>query len=1393
MATRNMFSAGIDMGSVALKAVLLDPSGAISRRIEEPVGSSLSGALALLIGQLLEGVEGAGSLGVTGGAKSRFGTLPNCCTENDLVATARAVGHLYPEVRGIIEVGGHQSKWIQLGEGGTLESFALNDQCAAGSGAFLEQQAGRLKMDIAALSDSAVGAKCAAPIAGRCAVFAKSDMIHLQQKGTPMEEITFGLCMALARNFRATLLRGTELALPVVLAGGGALNSGLHRAFKEVFELEDGQLLAIGEARHLAAMGVALAARDSGQVLAAADLHGWLAEDGGRSRIGGLSLPPLLSAGEGSALSEPVIAPTEEVEAFLGVDVGSVSTDFCLLSRDGEVLDGLYLRTRGDPVGVLREGLAILSDRTRGFLRVLGVGSTGSGRHLAGSLLGADVVKNEITCQLLGARHVLPDVDTILEIGGQDSKYVSVRHGRIADFVMNKICAAGTGSFLEEQGDALGVSILGEFEALALKATEPASLGSQCTVFMDSEVVSARQRGVPLNDILAGLALSVAKNYLERVVAGRRIGDHVVFQGGVASNRSVVAAFEALLGKKVTVHPYNRLSGAIGAAVAARDVMGEDGTLFRGLDAAESARVETFECRACSNLCQVSRIRMGEHTSFFGDVCERFSAREAHADAVVLPDLVREVEERLESYAGGKAWLGTAGIPRASMMYDLFPLWATFLKTLGFRVILDRTSDSATLEKGVQNLTAETCLPVKLIYGHVANLLDEQPDMDFVFLPAIQDIPDGGDEISYLCPFEESAGFMVGNFASDRVVAPAVHLASPPERIVRQLKASFQRWDLGEEQLREALDAGTRAQREYGEALLLRGHEILSGDFDKAFVLLGKPYNITDPFENLNLADHVRRLGLLAIPQQMLPVDAVNLESLGLTLPWRYNRSQMQALLSIMKDDRLYPILISNFGCGPDAFAFKYVEEIVGDKPALFVEFDEHRGEAGLITRLEAFIDEVTHHVQVIGADRTFPAPAPTAGERYKGRRIILPYFADHTYAYQGALRSVGLEAVVLPPPDEETIAAGEEVSSGKECHPYVLLAGDVLKHIGNGTIRSGDVYFFPGTNSPCLMHEYASSIRLELERRGVTDVELLNPDGAAHADVLGHDGLMRLGRGLLATDLLTKLHCQMRPYTDQPTELDARFKRAYGLLSDFLAVDRPGDALAWFAKELKRFPLDRSQARPLVGVAGDIYTRIHSFGNRNLFHRLEALGLEVWPAPFLTDSAGFGFRREIDWAMDERRYKEAAGASYLSMRKEWELMKVRYQLGRKVERASEPGYKDVLAMAAPYVDRNANETVLLNVAKMVDFASRGAHGIINAISFHCMLGTVSASLTERIRKDHDNVPILTLVYTGKDSSEMETKLEAFAHQVRAYADSHPADNQTRSWLPSFSFGGPSE
>ena len=1393
---------GIDLGSVALKGTLLDAAGRVVKQRRLAVRGRLTTCLRELLDGLLDGVSGPLRLGVTGGAKELLAEFEPALAENDLVSAARAAALLYPAARGVVEVGGHQSKWSVLSPSGQLQSFSLNDQCAAGSGAFLEQQARRLQLDVCQLGVLAADAERAASIAGRCAVFAKSDMIHQQQKGTPPGEIAYGLCVALARNFRATLLRGGELSLPALFAGGGALNPGLYRAFQEVFELNDEQLLLAAAPEMLASHGVALAAREAQAPVTSAaalrsDVERPLALPGALSTRG---LAPL-AAHPDATLPEPSLEQQGgegEVLAYLGIDVGSVSTDFCLLSPTGDVLDGIYLPTRGDPLAVLEEGLASLRRRGGERLRILGLGTTGSGRHLAGQLLGADVIKNEITCQLLGARHLVPAVDTILEIGGQDSKYVRVQDGRVADFVMNKICAAGTGSFLEEQGASLGVAIRGEFAEIALRGQAPADLGSQCTVFMDTEVVHARQRGASLPDILSGLAYSVARNYLERVVAGRPIGDTVVFQGGVASNEAVVAAFEQLLGKPVQVHPFNRLSGAIGAAVAAIEQRKRAAThsgqpaaapppsQFRGLDALAAVEARTFECSACSNVCQVSRISLGDQVTYFGDVCERYTARQAQG--VVddsLPDLFAELEELLLSYAGGHAWRGVVGIPRAVMMMDLFPLWATFLRTLGFSVVLSEPSSPAVLEMGSRRLTAETCLPIKLAFGHVASLLS-QPEVDFVFVPSIMELPDCADQSCHLCPFEETVGFMVSSFATERMVIPTVSLSAPRPQMVRELRDKLQSWDVPEADIIEALDAADAAQQEFRSRLMRRGQEVLDEDPGLAFVVLGKPYNVSDPFANLSLARHIRRLGVLPLPMAMLPLEPADLTSHSAEVPWRYNRGILRAAQQVKQDPRLFPVVVSNFGCGPDAFAMKYLEASLAGSPSLFLEFDEHRGEAGLITRLEAFLDEVGYATQRWASEPiSLPPPPQRAHAGYEGRRFVLPYIAEHAWAYLGALRFAGHEAILLPPPDEETLAWGEALSTGKECHPYVLIAGDLLRHIDEGTIRDGDVYLFPGTNIPCLLQQYGTAMRLALEQRGVDGVEVLSPTSAEQLDLLGMPAMLQLGRGLLACDMLNKLRCQVRPYAADPAAVDALIDQTLEQLAAKMAEDRPMQALSALGPAIDALPRREQPRRPLVGVAGDVYTRIHPFGNHDLFRKLEALGLEVWPSPFLVDNVDFGWRRSMSDDMADGRYLSSAATGLLYLRKEMERLKVRYSLGDRVERADEPGYQQVLDNAAPYVDAKGNEILLLNVAKMVDFARRGADGVLNAISIRCMLGTVSASLTESIRRDHGQIPISTLVYSGKASQDMDTKLEAFAHQVKAFAAGRPQPEERRGWFES--------
>jgi predicted CoA-substrate-specific enzyme activase len=473
------------------------------------------------------------------------------------------------------------------------------------------------------------------------------------------------------------VIRGRQVVPPLALVGGGAANQGLVRAFAEVLGLNTESLRISPNPGTEGAVGAALAAFECDTLPAVpwADVMTTLAladEQGqGLTSKNNPSPPAPLPEGEGRKARSPPFAhlrtgrstlarlavepspaapldplPAEgPVDAFLGVDVGSVSTNLVLLAPDGKVYEGIYLPTRGRPIEAIGQGLDILRDSVGERLHVLGVAVTGSGRYLAAQLLGADLVKNEITCQLRAAVEIAPDVDTIFEIGGQDSKYIGVRGGRIDDFVMNKICAAGTGSFLEEQAEHLGIAIVDEFSRLAAESAAPADLGCQCTVFMHSEVVAAQRRGTSTPDLCGGLAYSVARNYLDRVVAGHPIGRSIMFQGGVASNPSVVAGFQQILGVAIRVHPYAKVSGAIGAALLVRGAP-PTATSFRGFDACRDQEVESFECKACANRCQVSQILIEQHKVYFGDTCERYSSRVvghpptiAHSAPDVFPGL----------------------------------------------------------------------------------------------------------------------------------------------------------------------------------------------------------------------------------------------------------------------------------------------------------------------------------------------------------------------------------------------------------------------------------------------------------------------------------------------------------------------------------------------------------------------------------------------------------------------------------------------------------------------------------------------------------------------------------------------------------------------------------
>jgi predicted CoA-substrate-specific enzyme activase len=982
---------GIDMGSTTVKLAVLDENGALlahryiranGRPREVLLGSSRA-LIAEFAGSRLLGV------GITGSGGGPVADAIGGRHVNELVAQTRAAGEFHPEARTIIEIGGQDSKFLSVAwnaEGArmALVDFAMNTMCAAGTGAFLDQQAERLGISIEnEFASIALQADQPARVAGRCTVFAKSDMIHLQQRGTPLPAILSGLCLALARNFTVVIGKGKAFRPPILIQGGVASNLAVVRAFESVLNLQPGELIVPRHHLIMAATGTAL--------LALEELHdGTLPAFRGFDALtdairGGRHERKQLPQLRPDALAVPPDrAPAPESgsrrRAWLGVDVGSVSTNVVLIDDGDRVLSSRYLATAGRPLDAVRRGIVEVGVEIGERVEVAAVGTTGSGRYLTADYIGSDVVRNEITAQARAALAHAPDVDTVIEIGGQDSKYIRLDGGAVVDFAMNAACAAGTGSFLEEQADKLRIDLKKEFAPLAFESAEPACLGERCTVFMESDLVHNQQQGARVNDLAAGLAYSIAQNYLNRVVDGRPLGHRVLFQGGVASNRSVVAAFRQLTGRDVRVTPHHDVTGAIGAAILAREDsarraarIGATPTRFRGFDLADrNYEAEVFECKACPNLCEVSRISIaGEPPIFHGARCDKFeeAGRGPRDLSRGIPDLVLDRQNLLldgfTDVAAPRNGRLRVAIPRALVFYEMFPYWREFLRALDVEIVTSPATNPSVVRETQQHAAAETCFPVKLVYGHVATLLDA--DADYVFVPTIVNRETGGVGQAYnrSCPFIPAVSQMVAAYSGfegkgPRILKPTVHMQWPDVRR-RELRELAPLLRVSKRRIDQADAIGLAAQRKFHAALGIRGRQVLAGlDASRpSAVIVGRSYNTNDLGANLDLPLKLRKLGVMPIPMDFLPLESVDITDTFPAMFWRTGQDILAAARLIADDPRLQAIYLTNFACGPDSFLLSFFRQFMRGKPFLEIEIDEHTGDAGVVTRCEAFFDSL--------------------------------------------------------------------------------------------------------------------------------------------------------------------------------------------------------------------------------------------------------------------------------------------------------------------------------------------------------------------------------------------------------------------------------------------------
>ena len=1394
---RSPIHLGIDIGSVSVDVILVNNDyeilhQAYIRHKGKPVETTLD-AVKSVIAEF--GADRIDRIAFTGAGGKEIAKAIDAAFVNEIVSQTKATTFLHPEVRTVIEIGGADSKLIRLMEDPTskelvLEDFAMNSVCAAGTGSFLDQQASRLGIAIdGEFGEMALKSVHPPRVAGRCSVFAKSDMIHLQQIATPDYDIVAGLCYAMARNYKSNLGKGKEFAKPIAFHGGVAWNKGVVKAFEEILDLQEGELIIPRYSACMGALGAILEVLEKKTLSRFTGIKRFEAYVNSRS-IEATRLAPLKFDGDpatrhyigaGTLTLDP--KATTRIPAYMGVDVGSISTNVVVIDADGNVLSRRYLMTAGRPIEAVRRGIEEVGGEVADLVEILGVATTGSGRYLTGDFVGADVVRNEITAQARAAVHIDPEVDTIFEIGGQDSKYIGIDKSVVVDFEMNHACAAGTGSFLEEQAEKLGISIKGEFGNLALGAESPVSLGERCTVFMESDLVFHQQQGAKVDELVAGLSYSIVKNYLNRVVGDRRVGSKIFFQGGVAANRGVVAAFEQVVGKPVIVPKHHDVTGAIGVALLARDYQRQHGnppSKFRGFDLSKRKyEIRTFECKHCSNLCEIHEVLVeGSDPMHYGGRCPRWdvNGEEKTKYRELIPDLFAEREKLLVGFYKPEKTMergASFGIPRALYYHELFPFFNAFLSELGFKVILSPRTNKQIIHKGVEGTVAESCFPIKVAHGQVISLLDRD-DVDYIFLPSIigmeQDDPDYKN--FHLCPYVQTSPYLVNaalNMPKGKFLRPVVTFTQGSKVLLNSLLEFAKPFGKTAEQVERALEVAERTQSAFRSALMKRGEEILESlsDQQRALVIVSRVYNGCDPGINLGLPTILRDLGVLAIPMDFLPVHAEKIGDDWKNMYWKYGQRILKAGKMIRNNPKLHALYITNFSCGPDSFLTTYFKKVMGDKPSLIIEIDEHSAPAGAITRCEAFLDSLDNiKGRTYSAyQRTFDDQTPSI----TGRKLFIPYMGDHTYAFAAGLRGLGVPAEAFGFSDKESVEIGRQFTTGKECYPLIVTTGDMVKKTREpGFEPEKSAFFMPSGTGPCRFGQYNMFQRLVMQELG-HDVPVFAPnqDMDFYKEI---KGFAKVGWvAMVGVDLLYKALYDTRPFEVTRGDANAVYQRSLKRFSDALEFgNSPYKALAECADEFRAIKTDKSQPKPTIGIVGEIYVRTHSFCNDFLVEKVEALGGRVWLAPLMewiyytNCTRSWHLKTEkhyLDWVKNAIQHKAQVLIEH----------KLAKPFHGVIDYLDETPTTGILEYSDPYVDRSFEGETVLSVGKVIDYHHHRVNGIINAMPFGCMPGTIVTAILKKLREDHDNLPMISLAYDGTQHAGTETKLEAFMHQAKQF------------------------
>ncbi|MDR2161141.1 MAG: 2-hydroxyacyl-CoA dehydratase [Desulfovibrio sp.] len=1236
---------GLDVGSTTVKVVVLDDGGCLlfaryARHYSEVYATVLS-----LLRAVDEAFPGASwKLGATGsGALTLAGKLGLPFIQ-EVLASSLAIRTLLPQADVAIELGGEDAK-LTFFRGGVDQR--MNETCAGGTGAFIDQMAAFIQTDAAGLDALASRHSTIYPIASRCGVFAKTDILPLLNEGSSREDIAASIMQSVVNQTISGLARGRAIEGAVAFLGGPlTFLPSLRQRFAATLDLAPEQILFPEHSEFFVAIGAALSLREA---RGRGDLPGAIAglTAGAGSEVKHV-LPALFADGESRdafyrrhARRQVARLPLEQAsgDAWLGLDSGSTTIKAVLIDDQGRLLYSSYGPNKGDPLnaalGILREIYA----RKRADLRIRAAATTGYGSAMLAAGLQADFDEVETVAHLTAARFFEPDVSFILDIGGQDIKCLSIRNGAIDQIQLNEACSAGCGSFIENFAVSLEMT-LPEFVSLSLKAGDPVDLGTRCTVFMNSKVKQAQKEGALIADIAAGLCYSVIRNACYKVMKisnPEELGKKVVVQGGAFINDGLLRALELEIGQEVIRPDIPGLMGAFGAALIARD-RGSRKSALIGPEAVEAfnMKTSTARCRHCSNSCLLTISTFPDRRRFIsGNRCERGSGTLPQN----LPNLYRFKQERLFDHytplERANAPRGVIGIPRALNIYENYPLWFTLLTRLGYRVELSSPSSKELFFRGYETIPSQTvCYPAKLAHGHIMDLLDRE--IQAIFFPCISfERKDFSTQANnYNCPvvigYPELLARNINELKKRSI--PIIHDFLPLSRnLLGKRLRNIPMFSLipaqeMEDAVRKAfaeMDRFKEDVRRAGERAL----EVLRATGKFGVVVAGHPYHVDLEIHH-GIAELITSCGMGVLTEDSISHLAPDPGPLRVVDQWTYHSRLYRAGSFAASADNIAILQLISFGCGLDAITSDQLQEIVTRNGRLYaqIKIDEgaNLGPARIrIRSLHAALKE-RREKSLFPSSRAYYRGSPPFTRKMKETHtILIPQLSPVHFQFLETIFSAdGYKVRQLPGVDREAIDLGLRYVNNDACFPAIVVIGQLLQAVHSGEFDPERIaLLISQTGGGCRATNYIAFLRKALVDCGLERVPILsfNMDQNAGKEEAGFllSGKMLL-RAIMAGyygDTLMRLLHRVRPYELEEGDADRlagewaeKGKKAIASAS----ILRFDWTLLAMIRAFDRMPLSTENRRPRVGLVGEILLKYHPDANNHAARVVEKEGGEA-------------------------------------------------------------------------------------------------------------------------------------------------------------------------------------